>query len=267
MLIAQLSDPHLCAPGTLYQGLVDSNAMFAAAIRRLATLDPAPDLVLISGDVTEHATPEEYRLARLLMADIRQPVLAIPGNHDEREAFRAAFADAGYLPAAGPLHFVAGDHGPVRVIGLDISVPGHHHGDFDGAAADWLEATLAAEPERPTLIMLHQPPIDTGIGFIDAYRCFNGERLAAIVARYPAVERVLCGHVHRPIQLRWAGTLGSIAPSTAHQATLDLHAGAPLSMMMEPPGIALHHWQPGTGLVTHLSYIGQFDGPTPFRKL
>jgi 3',5'-cyclic AMP phosphodiesterase CpdA len=124
VLIAQLSDPHLCAPGTLYQGLIDSNAMFEAAIRRLATLDPAPDLVLLTGDVTEHATIEEYRLARQLLAGIRQPLLAIPGNHDEREAFRAAFGDLGYLPATGPLHFVASAHGPVRVVGLDISAPG-----------------------------------------------------------------------------------------------------------------------------------------------
>ncbi|WP_055047497.1 phosphodiesterase [Devosia sp. A16] len=264
MLIAQLSDPHLCAPGTLYQGLVDSNAMFAAAIRRLATLDPSPELVLISGDVTEHATPEEYRLARLLMADIRQPVLAIPGNHDEREAFRAAFADAGYLPAAGPLHFVAGDHGPVRVIGLDISVPGQHHGDFDAAAAGWLEAALAAEPDRPTLIMLHQPPIETGIGFIDAYRCFNGERLEAIVARYPVVERVLCGHVHRHMSLRFGGTLLQIAPSTTTAIALRLAPGAEPASFVEPPALLLHHWRPDVGMVTHHVPIEPGEGPLAF---
>ena len=71
----------------------------------------------------------------------------------------------------------------------------------------------------------------------------------------------MCGHVHRPIQVRWAGTMASIAPSTAHQATLDLRDGAPLSMKMEPPAIALHLWRPGTGLVTHVSYIGTYDGP------
>ena len=67
----------------------------------------------------------------------------------------------------------------------------------------------------------------------------------------------MCGHVHRPIQVRWAGTMASIAPSTAHQATLDLHDGAPFSMMMEPPAIALHLWRPGTGPGHHVSYIGE----------
>lgn len=264
MLIAQLSDPHLCAPGTFYQGLVDSNAMFEAAIRRLAALDPAPDLVLLSGDVTEHAAPEEYRLARHLLAGIRQPVLAIPGNHDEREAFRAAFGDLGYLPVDGPLHFVAGGHGPVRVIGLDISVPGHHHGDFDAATAAWLEAALAAEPERPTLIMLHQPPIETGIRFIDTYRCFNGERLAAIVARYPAVERVLCGHVHRHISRRFGGSLLQTAPSTTTAIALRLAPGAEPASYLEPPAMLLHHWRPDVGMVTHHLPVEPGAGPLPF---
>ncbi|OEO33310.1 phosphodiesterase [Devosia insulae DS-56] len=264
MLIAQLSDPHLCAPGTLYQGLVDSNAMFEIAIARLARLDPAPDLVLLRGDVTEHATAEEYRLARRLLAGIRQPVLAIPGNHDEREAFRLAFADRGYLPASGPLHFAVGSHGPVRVIGLDISVPGQHHGDFDAATAAWLEAVLATEPERPTLLMLHQPPIETGIGFIDAYRCFNGARLAAIVARYPAVERVLCGHVHRHMSLRFAGSLLQIAPSTTTAIALRLAPRAEPASFVEPPALLLHQWRAGAGLVTHHLPIEAGEGPLPF---
>jgi 3',5'-cyclic AMP phosphodiesterase CpdA len=263
VLIAQLSDPHVCAPGTLYQGLVDSNAMFAAAVARLTTLDPAPDLVLLTGDVTEHATADEYRLARQLTAEIRQPILAIPGNHDEREAFRAAFADMGYLPATGPLHF-ARDHGAVRVIGLDISVPGHHHGDFDDATAAWLEATLAADPDRQTLIMLHQPPIETGIGFIDAYRCFNGDRLAAIVARYPAVERILCGHVHRHMLLRFGGTLLLTAPSTTTAIALRLAPAAEPASYVEPPALLLHHWRPDAGLVTHHVPIDPGTGPLSF---
>jgi 3',5'-cyclic AMP phosphodiesterase CpdA len=264
VLIAQLSDPHVCAPGTLYQGLVDSNAMFVAAVERLATLDPTPDLVLLTGDVTEHAAADEYRLARQVLAGLRQPVLAIPGNHDEREAFRAAFGDLGYLPATGPLHFVAGGHGPVRVIGLDISVPGQHHGDFDAATAAWLEAALASERERPTLIMLHQPPVETGIGFIDAYRCFNGERLATVVARYPAVERVLCGHVHRHLSRRFGGSLLQIAPSTTTAIALRLAPGAEPASFVEPPALLLHHWRAETGVTTHHVPIEPGIGPLQF---
>jgi Icc protein len=108
LLIAHLSDPHICPPGELYQGLVDSNAMFVAAIRHLNRLDPAPDLVILTGDIVDHGKPAEYRQARTALAAIRQPVLLLPGNHDEREAFRSAFSDHAYLPAAGPLHFAVG---------------------------------------------------------------------------------------------------------------------------------------------------------------
>jgi 3',5'-cyclic AMP phosphodiesterase CpdA len=131
---------------------------------------------------------------------------------------------------------------------------------------DVVEARLG-ECDRPTILFMHHPPFDCGIdAFDNAKLNEGGERLADIVRKYDNVERVICGHVHRPIQVRWAGTMASIAASTAHQATLDLHDGAPLSMMMEPPGIALHLWRAGTGLVTHVSDIGTYDGPQSFRS-
>jgi 3',5'-cyclic AMP phosphodiesterase CpdA len=264
LLIAHLSDPHVCPPGELYQGLVDSNAMLAAAVARVVALDPAPDLVILTGDVTEHGTEAEYAHALELLSPLRQPLLAIPGNHDEREAFRRAFAGHGFVPAAGPLHFVAGAYGPVRVIALDISVVGHHHGDIDVATAAWLDAALAEEPERPTLILMHQPPVETGIGFIDAYRCFNGDRLETIVARYPAVERILCGHVHRHMSQRFGGTLLQIAPSTASSIALRLAPDAEPASHVEPPALLLHHWRGATGLATHYLPVDPGEGPLPF---
>ena len=155
---------------------------------------------------------------------------------------------------------------PVRLIALDTLVPGKGHGELCAERLDWLEARLG-ESDRPTVLFMHHPPFDCGIEFFDGMRLKQGgPRLAELVRRHGNVERVMCGHVHRPIQVRWAGTMASIAPSTAHQATLDLHEGAPLSMKMEPPAIALHLWRPGTGLVTHVSYIGTYDGPRPFRS-
>jgi Icc protein len=264
VLIAHLSDPHVCAPGELHQGLVDTNGMLAAAVRRIVALDPAPDLVVITGDLTEHATPVEYAHALELLSPLRQPLLAIPGNHDEREAFRRAFAGHGFVPEAGPLHFVAGQFGPVRVVGLDISVVGHHHGDIDAASLAWLEAALAAEADRPTLILMHQPPVETGIGFIDAYRCFNGDRLAALVSRYPGVERVLCGHVHRHMSMRFGGTMVQIAPSTASSIALRLAPGAQPASFVEPPALLLHHWRGPGGLATHYLPVEAGAGPLAF---
>ena len=76
---------------------------------------------------------------------------------------------------------------------------------------------------------------------------------------------MVCGHHHRPITARWAGTIGSVAPSTAHQVTLDLLApGEPATFSMEPPGFHLHLWTADVGLVTHSVAIGDFAGPYAF---
>ncbi|MCK0196706.1 phosphodiesterase [Ancylobacter sp. 6x-1] len=264
MLIAQLSDPHLRPAGRLYQRLVDSNALFAQAVAQLRTLVPAPDLVLLTGDVVEEGTAEDYAFARTLLAQLPAPLLVLPGNHDARAAFRAAFADHAHLPAQGSLHFAV-DHGPLRIVGLDVTVPGEHHGVVDEAAAGWLEATLAAAPERPTLLMMHQPPIRSGISCIDAYRCFGEVRLAAVIARHPQVERVLCGHVHRAMQARFGGTLLMTAPSTCTAIGLRLDTGEEEGVsFLEPPAFLLHRWSAEEGLVTHHVPIGRFPGPLPF---
>jgi 3',5'-cyclic-AMP phosphodiesterase len=260
MLIAHISDLHVCLPGTLYQGLVDSNAMLANAVAAIGRLESRPDAVIISGDITEHGLSDEYAEARRMLANIGVPFVAIPGNHDERAAFRAGFG----LLGTGPLHTMREDLGPVRIIGVDVTVPGLHHGEFDDAAEAWLAARLAAEPERPTLIMLHQPPFESGIGFIDAYRCMGGKRLEALVLRYPAVERVVCGHIHRMAQRRFGGTIALTAPSTATAIALRLDEGASPASWIEPPGMLLHHWREGTGMVSHFMPIGQFRGPLEF---
>jgi 3',5'-cyclic AMP phosphodiesterase CpdA len=264
MLIAQLSDPHLRPRGQLYQTMVDSNAMFLTALQHLAALDPQPDLVLLTGDLVDTGTAAEYALAAEMIAQIRQPVLMIPGNHDERERFRHCFGHNAYMASAGPLHFAVGDRGALRILGLDITVPGAHHGDMDDAACLWLTQRLAEEPERPTIIMMHQPPFESGIGFIDAYGCRQGARLADIVARHPAVERILCGHIHRFMQLRFGGTVLVTAPSTTTAIALRLQANAKPASFLEPPAMLLHHWRPEHGLITHLVPIGAFPGPLAF---
>jgi 3',5'-cyclic-AMP phosphodiesterase len=225
---------------------------------------PKPDVVILTGDVVDEGTPAEYETARALLGAIDRPLLAIPGNHDERQAFRACFAGQAYPDSSGPLHLVEGGLGPVRILGFDITVPGAHHGDIDDAAADWLAAALAREPERPTLVMMHQPPVESGIACIDAYRCLRGERMAEIVRRFPAIERIVCGHIHRFMQVRFGGTMLCAAPSTTTAIALRLAPEAEPASFVEPPALLLHHWREGAGLVTHHVPIGTFPGPLPF---
>jgi hypothetical protein len=99
---------------------------------------------------------------------------------------------------------------------------------------------------------------------MDALGLDNAEAMREVVRQHPQVESVVCGHVHRPIQVRWAGTIASTAPSTAHQVVLDLREHPPLEWVMEPPACLLHVWRPGLGVVSHTSYVGDFGGPQPF---
>jgi 3',5'-cyclic AMP phosphodiesterase CpdA len=265
MLIAQISDMHVKAEGELLYRRIDTAGFLERAVAHVGALDPRPEVVLATGDLVDGGKPEEYAHLRRLLAPLAMPVHLIPGNHDARDVLREVFPDHTYLPPTGFLQYAI-EGLPVRLIALDTLVPGKGYGELCAERLGWLEARLG-ESDRPTILFMHHPPFDCGIAVFDDTRLMRGEpQLAALVRRHGNVERVMCGHVHRPIQVRWAGTMASIAPSTAHQATLDLHDKAPLSMMMEPPGLALHLWRPGTGLVTHVSYIGTYDGPSPFRS-
>lgn len=263
MLIAQISDLHIMPEGQLMSGRVDTAPYLERAVAHLLALDPRPDIVLATGDLVDGGKPEEYARLRAILAAVPMPVHVIPGNHDARDALRTAFADHGYLHCSSFIQYVIEDY-PLRLIGLDTMVPGAPHGELRPGQLDWLDRHLA-ESGRPTLLFMHHPPFACGIAEFDSTRLLAGaDRLAEIVRRNPQVERILCGHVHRPIQTRWAGTLASIGPSTAHQATLDLRPDVEISFIMEPPAIALHRWRDGA-LVTHLSYVGKYDGPYPFE--
>ncbi len=263
MIIAQITDLHVRPRGWKCNRVVETNAMLGRAIVTLNALKPAPDVVFATGDLVDTGMPDEYRVLREELGRLAMPVFLIPGNHDSRDALRAVFADAGYWPAGEQLCYTVEDY-PVRLIALDTQIPSKTEGEVGAAQLDWLAARLAEAPAKPTIIFMHHPPFPTGIGHMDRINCLDGAAVAAIVARHPQVERVACGHHHRPIQIRWAGTIGSVAPSTAHQVTLDLTEDAPASFDLEPPAFHLHSWGPGIGLVTHQAYIGKFPGPYPF---
>lgn len=92
------------------------------------------------------------------------------------------------------------------------------------------------------------------------------QALAEIVRRYDNIEHILCGHVHRPVSIRFAGTLASIAPSPAHQVTLDLSLDGPSSWTLEPASYRIFQWIEDQGLVSHLACVEDFDGPHPFYE-
>ena len=274
MLIAQISDPHIVAAGKLFRGPVqgtapdaerislefDTAAFLARSIAALNALVPRPDIVVLTGDLVDHGAPEEYVHLRQLLARLQMPCFVIPGNHDGREALRQAFRADGYLPADGFLQYAVEDY-PLRLLALDTLVEGKGGGELCQDRLRWLDRTLAAQPNRPTAVLMHHPPFATGIGYMDGHGLENAAGLAEIVARYPHIERILCGHLHRAIDRRFAGTVAGTAPSTAHQIRLNLVPESRISFVFEPPGYQLHLWRDG-GLTTHTAVIGEWPLPS-----
>jgi 3',5'-cyclic AMP phosphodiesterase CpdA len=271
MILAQITDTHIVAPGKLFgcpvQGAapdservrreLDTAQYLARAVAVLNALVPRPDLAVVTGDLVDLGEPAEYEHLRQLLAPLQMPVFVIPGNHDEREALRASFAGDGYLPGEGYLQYTVEDY-PVRLVALDTVIPGRHDGELCAGRLGWLDAVLAAQPARPTLILMHHPPFATGITYMDNFGLGNAAGLAEVVRRHPQVERILCGHLHRAIDRRFAGTVAGTAPSTAHQVRLNLVPDANISFILEPPGYQLHLWQPETGLVTHTAVLNDW---------
>lgn len=271
MLIAQLTDTHIKRPGELAYGRVDTAAHLRAAIAHLNALTPQPDLVLFTGDLTDHGTPDQMEHACSLLSALEIPLLAIPGNHDNRALFHQYFpgltepfsqSDLNYVP---PFSYIA-DRGPLRFVMLDSTVPGEASGRL--GFGELVSHAMQIETAKPTLIAIHHPPVTVGIGHMDRQNLLDWHRLFELVEAAPNILAIVCGHVHRTIHAGFAGTSVIVAPSPAHAVTLDLRPDPMPTFRMEPPAILLHRWQPDPKpygrLVTHTSFIGDYGTDQPF---
>lgn len=265
-LIAQISDLHIKAPGSLAYGRVDTATALARCVSALNALSPAPDLVVISGDLVDTPREEEYDHLRRLLQPLKLPFAAIPGNHDNRELFRAAFPQADYVSSSGPLDQRL-TLGGLDLLLADTSVPQKPHGELGERTLEWLDATLQSSTDRAALMFMHHPPFRTGISHMDDQSLANADELAAIVRRHPRLRLIACGHVHRATLSTFAGRPCTICPAPNHAVALDLAHLGPPAFRIEPPAFHLHAWFEGEGfgeVVVHQVAIGEFDGPHPF---
>ena len=265
-ILAQVSDLHIKAGGRLSYRVVDTAGMLRACVAHLMALKQKPDAVAFTGDLVDFGRPDEYAVLRELLQPLDMPVYLIPGNHDEREALRAAFPDHAYLRQREGFILYSIEEHPLRIIGFDTVVAGKSGGLACEERLAWLDATLAAQPDKATVILMHHPPFRTFIGHMDRQGLEGSEALAKVIRRHPQVERLMCGHLHRPIETRFAGTIASTVPGPAHQVALDLADEALSRFVMEPPAYALHAYAPRTGLISHMAFVGDFAGPYPFHE-
>lgn len=264
MIIAQITDTHVKADGKLAYRKVDTAKALRDCVDHVNTLATRPDVVIFTGDLADSGQPSEYAVFREIVDRLAMPFFVIPGNHDERGAFHDAFADHPYLPRRGDfLHYAIKAY-PIRLVGLDTTVPKESFGMMCDSRLAWLDDCLRQAPDRPTLVFMHHPPFLTGIAHMDAQNCRNGDALGAVIARHPQVRHLACGHVHRPILRSWHGLTASIGPSPSHSVSLDFRPQGPATLVLDPPACRIFHAASDGDLVGHLSFIGDFDGPHPF---
>ncbi|MGW2402356.1 metallophosphoesterase [Kitasatospora sp. NPDC001664] len=241
-VIAHLSDTHL-----------DGSPRAADRTRAvMAYLDALPydlDAVLVSGDVADHGSPAEYREARELLST-RHPLLVLPGNHDERAAFRSVLLGEGPAGADGaPLNrlHVAEEF---AVALCDSTRPGRDDGLLDEGTLEWLDGALGSV-RVPVLVAFHHPPVRLGIPYLDGLRQFGAERLAAVADRHPHVAAFLCGHAHLSTVTTFAGRPLVVAPGVVSTARLPWE-GRPA------PEAHVHHELPPAAAFHVLDGEGRF---------
>lgn len=253
MLIAQITDLHLGFepdnPAEFNRKRLDQT------LHALCEMSPRPDLLLATGDLADAGDDDvSYQRLSSALAACPFPVFYAMGNHDAREPFLRQFPD---VPTADGFIQYAIEDFPLRILVLDTLEDGRHGGSFCAIRAEWLRARLAEQPDRSTLLVLHHPPVDSGLSWMSEDPDADWvRRLHAVVAPSRNVVAMVTGHLHRPVMTQWAGTTLMVCPSTAPQVALDLDTidpdrpdGRPM-IVADPPGYALHLWN-GTSLMSH----------------
>ena len=264
----QITDLHIRRPAQLAYGRVDTSSYVARTIESVRALRQRPDAVIATGDLTDFGHVEEYENLKNLLAPLDMPVYLMPGNHDHRDNLRKVFSDHDYLGTEGQFVQFHRRLGPVHLLALDTSVLGESGGRLCPERLEWLAARLEELSSVPVVVAMHHPPFRTLIGHMDRIGLMEGAaELESLLSRYTNIERVLCGHLHRAIDVRFGGTLASTCPGPAHQVTLNLDPNAESNWMLEPPAFRVHAWDAESRrLVSHLAPIGQFEGPYPFHE-
>ncbi|MBO9518455.1 MAG: phosphodiesterase [Porphyrobacter sp.] len=260
MLIAQMTDIHIgFAPDDKPEEL--NRTRFRVTLRRLLDGPNRPDMLVLTGDITDNGDIESFDKTAALLAECPFPVWPMVGNHDRREALLHAFPqvrlDGGFL------QYVVEQEG-LRLIMLDTLDYSRHGGAFCEARQAWLTARLDEAPDTPALIFMHHPPVVSGIDWMDPLPDEPWiQRFGAAVEGRKQILAIHCGHLHRPLQTTFRGIPLQVTPSVAPLVSMDLRPidkeqpdGRDL-IVAEPPCYSLHRWD-GTSLVTHHERVDEW---------
>jgi Icc protein len=252
--IAQVSDVHL-------DGSPERARRARAVMDRLRGARAPLDAILVTGDIADHGRPAEYEEARTILS-APCPVLFLPGNHDERDAFRRGLLSGRVAGAPGgtggteaplstdaPLNQVHRVAGAVLAL-CDSVIPGQDGGYLADETLGWLDAVLSDDPGAPALVCLHHYPVALHTEPADTIRLAGEDRLAAVISRHPQVVAVLCGHAHTAAATTFAGRPLLIAPGVLSTGVTPWDVSATADYAA-PPAVAYHIIGDDGRLTTH----------------
>lgn len=221
-VVAHVSDTHLLAGGALLGGVLDTAGHLRDALARLELAAPTADALVVSGDCADLGEPEAYALLRELVEPVAErmgaTVVYAAGNHDERGPMWRALHDVDSAAPYDRVHEIAG----LRIVSLDTSLAGFHHGGFDEGQAEWLADVLSAPAEHGTLLVMHHPPLPYRARIMQVLEFRDEPRLAEVLAGTD-VRAILSGHLHVNGSGTFAGIPVILANATSYAD--DLAAG------------------------------------------
>jgi len=257
MLLAHISDFHIFADAPeSYLVRRDATNVARKVIADITEHIPAFDAVIFTGDLTDGGSTEDYELLKEILAPLKMPVFAIPGNHDNREKMRVAFL--GIIPfETGPNLNYEAIVQDLRVLALDTLVDDAVHGAINSNQLDWLQNKLAKQHSGPTIIAMHHPPFPSGVTAYDNISLKYGkERFGKIISAYDAQLTILAGHIHRPFQAIWHGAFCQVGGGTSFQHGLDLRPeAADPGGVSEPYAYPVIKFDGSKQLISHIRYV------------
>ena len=225
--LLHLSDTHLRAGDDPLYGSIDSADRLARALAQIAASGSTPDAIIFTGDLADYGQPEAYAALRSLVepwaAGLGAPVIWVMGNHDDRASFRAGLLPSSSDDASAPVDAVYDIDG-LRIIVLDTTVPGHHHGEITDAQLEWLEVELAIPAAHGTILAMHHPPVPSVLDLAVTVELRDQSRLAAVL-RGSDVRTILAGHLHYSTSATFAGIPVSVASATCYTQDLGVPVG------------------------------------------
>lgn len=210
--ILQITDTHLFAGKHETLLGVNTWASFDAVLDVIAADRRHYDLIVATGDLAQDHSTEAYQHFAEGIARLPAPCVWLPGNHDFQPTMFSTLASSSI---ADQKQVLVGEHW--QIVLLDSQVFGVPHGELSEYQLEWLEAALAAQPQRHTLVLLHHHPVPSGCSWLDQHSLRNPHMLDVVLQRYPQAKTLLCGHIHQELDLHWQGRRVLASPSTCVQ--------------------------------------------------